>query len=192
MEIYKKIPLIMGEVGHIAKTKKNQSQGYMFRGIDDVMAALQGLLTKHNVFYCPSVIGETREERQSAKGGLLIYTILRVEYLFYASDGSSVKVTTVGEAMDSGDKSSNKALASALKYALTQLFCIPTEGDNDVENSDPEPTSKKATAAQLMLLAETIKKFPHIDVKAIAASMGIRKETMTPEQCVKLIEEIQK
>jgi hypothetical protein len=40
----------------------------------------------------------------------------------------------IGEAMDSGDKSANKAMSAAQKYALLQVFCIPTEEPKDTEN----------------------------------------------------------
>ena len=43
---------------------------------------------------------------------------------------------TLGEGMDSGDKASNKAMAIAYKYALFQVFCIPTE-----EMTDPDGES---------------------------------------------------
>ncbi len=42
-------------------------------------------------------------------------------------DGSIHTVTTYGEAMDSGDKATNKAMSIAFKYAAFQAFCIPTE-----------------------------------------------------------------
>ena len=51
-------------------------------------------------------------------------------YTFYAPDGSNVRAVVVGEAMDSGDKSSNKAMSAALKYALLQIFRVPTESDD--------------------------------------------------------------
>lgn len=35
--------------------------------------------------------------------------------------------------MDSADKSSNKAMSAAYKYAAFQAFAIPTEGDNDAD-----------------------------------------------------------
>jgi hypothetical protein len=47
--------------------------------------------------------------------------------------------------MDSGDKSTNKAMSAAYKYACIQSFCIPTEGDNDTENTTHEITSVKKT-----------------------------------------------
>jgi hypothetical protein len=53
-----------------------------------------------------------------------------VAYTFYASDGSSIRAVVVGEASDSADKSSNKAMSAALKYALLQIFCVPTESDD--------------------------------------------------------------
>ena len=47
-------------------------------------------------------------------------------------------VTTYGEAMDSGDKATNKAMSAAYKYAAMQAFCIPTEGDNDADATTHE------------------------------------------------------
>lgn len=136
--IFELIPLIMQDVGAVEKSRKNAQQGYSFRGIDDLYRALQGPLARHGVFFAPKVVNATREERASKSGGQLIYTVLTVEFTFYAKDGSNFSVTTLGEAMDSGDKSANKAMSTALKYALLQLFCIPTEEDKDTENHSPE------------------------------------------------------
>lgn len=138
-KIYSQIPKIMGSVGAIAKTRRNkQGEGYMFRGIDDFYLALQGLLAEHAVFVAPEVLEHTREERQSRSGGNLIYTIMRVRFRFFADDGSSVDVITVGEAMDSGDKSANKAMSASMKYAFTLLFCVPTEEEKDTESETHE------------------------------------------------------
>lgn len=142
--IYAAMVGVMGDVGHVAKTKNNTQQGYKFRGIDDIYAALQGPLVKHGVFCVPTVLEQTVRERESHKGGTLIYTTLKVSHRFYAKDGSSVEAVTVGEAMDSGDKSSNKAMSAALKYAFLEVFCIPTEGDNDSENQTHEVAHKAA------------------------------------------------
>jgi len=142
-KIYQAIPKLMAEVGSIAKGRQNKQQGYVFRGIDDVYSALQAPLAKHGVFFAPKVLEQHREERAAKSGGVLIYTILKVEFVFFADDGSSFSVTTIGEGMDSGDKSANKAMSAALKYALLQLFCVPTDEPKDSENDSPEPTPKK-------------------------------------------------
>ena len=55
----------------------------------------------------------------------------------------------MGEAMDTGDKATNKAMSAAMKYALLQTFCIPTEeGGKDTEENSHEvkpstPTARK-------------------------------------------------
>ena len=148
-KIYTAIPAIMDEIGHIGKDKKNQQQGFMFRGIDQVMNTMKPLFAKHGVFAIPEVTETKREDRQTKTGGTLIYTMHKVNFHFTADDGSSVTATVVGEGMDSADKSSNKAMAVAFKYACFQVFCIPTE---EMAKDDPDgysPEESRPTAAQL-------------------------------------------
>lgn len=136
--IFQKIPLIMAEVQPISKSKTNHAQNYKFRGIDDVYQALQAIMAKHKVFTLPQVVEDRVEERLTKSGTNLIYRVLKIDYLFVAEDGSSVLTRVIGEGMDSGDKASNKAMAVAHKYALLQVFCIPTEEPKDPENDSQE------------------------------------------------------
>ena len=143
MNIYESISKIMEEIPAIGKTKKNVQQGFMFRGIDDVMNALQPLLSKHKVVIGPEVLEQIREERVTSKGGNLIYSICKIKYKFFAEDGTSIEATTIGEGMDSGDKATNKAMAIAMKYALFQVFCIPTEEMKDPDSDTPPESITK-------------------------------------------------
>jgi len=141
-KIYETIPDIMSEMNAIGKNRKNtQGQGFMYRGIDDVMNALNPLLTKYRVFIYPEILEQTREERKSSKGSNLIYSICRIKYHVCADDGSSIDSIVVGEGMDSGDKATNKAMSVAFKYLCFQLFCIPTEEmmDPDAESYEVMP-----------------------------------------------------
>ena len=140
--IFKAISAVMDDIGAVGKNNTNQIQKYKFRGIDDVMNALHPAMIKHHVFTVPEVIEANREERQGSKGGLLIYSLVKVKYTFYTDDGSSVEAVVMGEAMDSGDKSMNKALSAAFKYACFQTFCIPTEEMKDSETESPEVAGK--------------------------------------------------
>lgn len=142
--IYAAIPKLMGIVGHVEKSRKNQQQGYMFRGIDDFLSAVQKPFSDVGVFIVPTVLTESRELRETKSGGTMTYTVLKMMFRFYATDGSYVEATTVGEAMDSGDKSSNKAMSAALKYAITQVLSIPAHGDDDTENFTPPETRPAA------------------------------------------------
>ena len=130
----------------IAKKNRNSSQGYNFRGIDDVFAALSPHLSTFKLCILPRVMERTVVEKETKNGGALFYTSLMMEFDFVAvSDGSKHTVCMAGEAMDSGDKSTNKAMSAAYKYACFQVFCIPTEGDNDADAHTHEP---KATVKQ--------------------------------------------
>lgn len=142
--IYQAITDIMSEGYAITKDKRNAQQGFRYRGIDDVLNTFQPLLAKHHVFVVPEVLDQQRQERTTGKGGSLLYSLLRMRYTFYAEDGSSVSAVVVGEGMDSGDKASNKAMSVAMKYAMFQVFCIPTEEMQDPDAETPEPSKPKA------------------------------------------------
>ena len=141
MKVYEKIAAVTAELSKIgiSKDSKNTSQGYAFRGIDAVYGALSPMLSKHGLCILPRVTDRQVIERQNRQGTALFYVTLTVEFDFVAAeDGSKHTVITVGEAMDSGDKASNKAMSAAYKYAAFQAFCIPTEGDNDADSQTHE------------------------------------------------------
>ena len=141
MKVYEKIAAVTAELSKIgiSKDSKNTSQGYAFRGIDAVYGALSPMLSKHGLCILPRVTDRQVIERTNKSGTALFYVTLTVEFDFVAAeDGSKHTVITVGEAMDSGDKASNKAMSAAYKYAAFQTFCIPTEGDNDADSTTHE------------------------------------------------------
>ena len=149
MKIYQAMRAVMSDIGAlgITKSRKNQQQGYSFRGIDEVYNEMNPLFAKHGVLMLPRVISSEQTDRMNKSGGLLIYTRLHIEFDFIATeDGSKHTVATVGEAMDSADKSSNKAMAAAYKYAAMMAFCIPTEGDNDADATTHQVVPKAAPA----------------------------------------------
>ena len=87
----------------------------------------------------------------------MLYSILKIKFTFYAEDGTFVEAITVGEGMDSGDKASNKAMAIAMKYAMFQVFCIPTGDDPDAETHnvvEKKITKEQATTLMNLLSAK--------------------------------------
>lgn len=135
--VYQLIAQVSAEVSKhgIAKDRNNQAQGYKFRGIDDVYNALSPIMSGAGLVILPRITSREVSERKNAKGSVLFYVTVEAEFDFVSShDGSKHTVKTYGEAMDSGDKATNKAMSAAYKYAALQTFCIPTEGDNDAED----------------------------------------------------------
>ena len=195
MNIYESIAAIMGEIGAVGKNSKNTQQGFMFRGIDAVMNAINPALVKNKVFIVPEILEQTREERTNAKGTLLIYSICRIKYTFYAEDGSSISATVIGEGMDTGDKATNKAMSIAFKYACFQVFCIPTEemADPDAECHEVKPKAAKQEPAKQEKASpkqvELIKKLvPDEGWQAMLEWAGVSKvEDLTIKQASEII-----
>jgi hypothetical protein len=154
MQVYKAINAVQSELATIGivKDKRNsQGAGYNFRGIDDVYNAIAPLLAKHGLCILPRVLTRECVERQSKNGGALFYITVEAEFDFVSSeDGTKHTVKTFGEAMDSGDKATNKAMSAAYKYACFQAFSIPTEAkeDADYQTHEVKPTLTNARFAQ--------------------------------------------
>lgn len=139
--VYEAITSVMQKLAKagIAKDRKNVQQGYAFRGIDDVYNALSPFLAEAKLCILPTVLSRDCVERTTQKGNALFYVTVKVCFCFVsAEDGSRHEVVTYGEAMDSGDKATNKAMSAAYKYACMETFCIPTEGDNDADGTTHE------------------------------------------------------
>ena len=123
----------------IGKSRFNEMQKYKFRGIDDILNALARALVDNGLVIVPSYADRQVIERQTKSGGTLFYVTLQGTYQFFAADGSKLTAGPFfGEAMDSGDKATIKALSAAYKSMALQLFCIPTEGDHDAETTSHE------------------------------------------------------
>jgi len=146
-EVYKAINAVQAALAQtgIAKDRTNtQGSGYKFRGIDDVYNAIAPLLAAHGLCIIPRMLTRRCDERVSGAGKALFYVTVEAEFDFVsAKDGSKHTARTFGEAMDSGDKATNKAMSAAYKYAAFQTFAIPTEGnpDADAETHDVAPKS---------------------------------------------------
>lgn len=136
MKVYQAINKVQAELAKegISKNRKNQQQNYAFRGIDDVYNALAPLLASSGLCILPRMLSRTCDERLNKNQTVLFYVTVEAEFdLVSAEDGSKHTIKTYGEAMDSGDKATNKAMSAAYKYACMQAFAIPTEGDNDAD-----------------------------------------------------------
>ena len=153
MSVYKAINAVQAELAKrgIAKDRRNeQVAGYNFRGIDDVYNAIAPLLAAHGLCILPRILTRNCVERQTKNGGAIFYVTVEAEFDFVcAEDGSKHTVRTFGEAMDTSDKATNKAMSAAYKYAAFQAFAIPTAGDNDADAHTPEVAAVQMPAGLL-------------------------------------------
>lgn len=155
--VYQRIVAVQGALAKEGigknRTASTGRTSYAFRGIDDVYNALAPLLSEHGLAVLPRIISREVVERKSSSGNALFYVTVEAEFDFVAAeDGSAHTVRTFGEAMDSSDKATNKAMSAAYKYAAFMAFAIPTEGDNDSENAHhdvaPRQNGQRANSRQ--------------------------------------------
>ncbi len=179
----------LSEVG-ISKDSRNQQQGFQFRGIDAVYNALSPALVKNGLVILPRITERTVSERVTAKGGVLFYVVVKAEFDFVATeDGSSHTIVTFGEAMDSGDKATNKAMSIAYKYAAFQAFCIPTEetaADPDAEIHHPVPRNPDQILADFTSQASNCQSLDELTGIYKPAWNALARSASHQEKCVEV------
>jgi hypothetical protein len=139
-QIVELLSKIAEEVGPVGKAGYNEGQRYNFRGIDHIVNAAAAAFHKHQVVITSQWLQAQDEPVESSKGASGYRVTGLVHFTFHAPDGSTVACTTRGEAIDYGDKASNKAHSAAKKYALVDVLCLPTdEPDADEASHDLAP-----------------------------------------------------
>jgi hypothetical protein len=146
---------VMKEVGAVKKNDRNASQGFNFRGIDAVVNAVSPALQKHGVIVVPSVEDYEYHSVEIGKNRTVMgHVKVKVTYTFIGAGGDAIKATVVGEAMDSGDKATAKAMSVAFRTALLQTLSLPTD--------EPDPDSQSYERSEKVV----------VDTKALAKAIS--------------------
>lgn len=146
---------VMKEVGAVGKKDRNASQGFNFRGIDAIVNAVSPALQKYGVIVVPSVEDYEYSSVEIGKNRTVMgHVKLKVSYTFIGAGGDAIKATVVGEAMDSGDKATAKAMSVAFRTALLQTLSLPTD--------EPDPDSQSYERSEKVV----------VDTKALALAIS--------------------
>jgi hypothetical protein len=144
---------VMKEVGAVKKNDRNASQGFNFRGIDAVVNAVSPALQKHGVIVVPSVEDYEYASVEIGKNRTVMgHVKVKVTYTFIGAGGDAIKATVVGEAMDSGDKATAKAMSVAFRTALLQTLSLPTD-EPDPDSQSYERSEKVVVDTKLLAKA---------------------------------------
>jgi hypothetical protein len=153
---------VMHEVGAVKKGDFNEGQRFNFRGIDAVVNAVSPALRKHGIVVTPelkSIEYSTVEigRNRTPMGHVRVI----VTYSFVCEDGSAIAATVPGEAMDSGDKATAKAMSVAFRTALLQALSLPTdEPDPDAHSYERAPSRESMTDEILHRALDAIQAAP--------------------------------
>lgn len=135
------VAAVMADIDAVAKRDHNSQQGFNFRGVDAVVNAVGPILRRHGVVVAPLVedyhygsveVGKNRTPMGHAR--------VTVRYRWHAPNGEYLDSVACGEAMDSGDKATAKAMSVAWRTCLIQTLALPTDDpdpDHDVYQRAP-------------------------------------------------------
>ncbi|HEX6968933.1 MAG TPA: ERF family protein [Micromonosporaceae bacterium] len=145
---------VMTAIKAVGKGERNQAQGYNFRGIDAVVNAVSPALRDNGVVVVPVVEDVTYNVVEvGQKRTPMRECTVRVRYVFHGPGGDTIECVTVGEAMDSGDKATPKAMSVAFRVALLQALCLPTdEKDPDADAYERAPRTEYDPVEQEVLV----------------------------------------
>lgn len=158
--VHEALAAVMADVQAVRKGDRNQQQGYSFRGIDAVVNAVGPVLRKHKVTVSPRVdsyeYGTVEVGKNRTPMG---HVRVIVTYTFHGPEGDSLPAQAPGEAMDSGDKATPKAMSVAYRTALLQALALPTDepdpdGSSYERSPAREPVGPPPTVEELLLDAE--------------------------------------
>lgn len=142
---------VMKDVTSIGKKDFNDFHKFNFRGIDTVLDKVGPALRDHGIVPIPE-LREIQSDDLTAKDGKRKRGVtLTVAYTFYGPRGDSITTVVPGEANDTEDKASSKAMSVAFRTALLQVLAIPT-GERD-------PHTGPRVSTKLARLREQAKKF---------------------------------
>jgi hypothetical protein len=127
---------VMKEVREVKKSETANMPGgsYKYRGVDQVVEALSASIREHGIVIVPVSVEPEHWTAQTSKGSTVNYSRVVVAYAIHGPEGDSIPGQSVGEAMDSGDKSISKAMSVSWRTFLLEAFHIPT--------NDPDPDSE--------------------------------------------------
>lgn len=129
------------DIGAVAKTDRNESQRFNFRGIDAVVNATHPAFRKHGIIVAPTVRSVERESYTTKNGTAMVNVHAIVAFRFYGPQGDWIDTVVAAEAADSGDKATPKVMSVALRIALLQVLLLPTD------EADPDASSHERAAA---------------------------------------------
>lgn len=178
---------VMEKVRGLAKRDRNSQQGFNFRGIDAVMNVVGPALREVGAVITPRILTIEQTHGTSKSGGTLTSTRVTVEYTWHGPDGSTITGAAPGEAFDSGDKGTAKAMSVAYRTFLLQALTLPTdEPDPDAHTYDAPPrTEADAARDELMAVLQQNRLAPAWAADQFKTATGGDLNTSTDAQAVR-------
>lgn len=138
--LVERLVAVKRDIGAVGKGDRNSAQGFNFRGIDAVLNAVAGPLMKHGVMAYPSKVISIKRGTATTSSAKTMNTVEVVMQYAFTDGIDTLHFEAPGEAFDSGDKATPKAMSVAYRTALIQALSLPTdEPDPDLDSYEAVP-----------------------------------------------------
>lgn len=148
---------VMADVQTVRKGDRRDDVGgrYNFRGVDRVVNAVGPALRRHGVLALPVRIFDVEyRETRTSKGNVMQECTLKVEWCIVGPAGDTMPtlVQSAGQANDTGDKATAKAVSVAQRVMWLAALHIPTldptidQGHDRGEQPRPDPNGYRDEA----------------------------------------------
>jgi hypothetical protein len=146
---------ILADVGPVAKDQVNALQKYNFRGVDQVVNAVNSAFKRHRVYITSEIVEARFQDTHTTANKPTREVTGRVRFTFHAPDGSSTTSEVLTESLDQSDKGGPKAMSVALRICLLQALLLPTtdpttDDDGHYHTRDGVGSMSRSMAAFLM------------------------------------------
>ena len=144
----------MRDVASVGKGEQaNMGRGgsFKFRGIDAVMNAVGPAFRTHGLFLMPELLNQEYERVPRGNGGMMISTVGTVCFhVMCEESGQEITGVSVGEANDTADKATAKAMSVALRTFILQSMVLPTdEPDPDTYHNEHAERTRQEVPAKV-------------------------------------------
>jgi hypothetical protein len=128
---------VMAEVSYVEKKKSSKDLPYPFASEEAFIEALRPTMIRHGLEIAPVGVQHVVTDQYTTRNGANMNHVIGIFTfrLTHRDSETFQDVVVYGEGADNGDKSCNKAMTAAMKYALRQAFCIATGDDPDKTSS---------------------------------------------------------
>lgn len=135
--LHAKIAAIVTAIERVEKDGRNDQHNYKFVSESAFLEAVRNEMAVRQVTVYPHVIpGSTQVHDRGATGDKGFITTCVVGYTFTdAETGESFTAEVLTQGYDTLDKGAFKAMTGAIKYALRQVYLIPTGDDAEHDSS---------------------------------------------------------
>lgn len=135
-----KLAEITSSVSRIPKNGYNSFHNYKYATESDIKEVVREEMSKRSVILIGDEISNEKTEVKTRKGAIEYQIKITKEMsVIDGESGEIIKFKATGVGQDAGDKAQYKAETGLIKYALNNLFLIPTGDDPEREGKPLQP-----------------------------------------------------